>query len=66
MNKIIRGLGSFLLTCIAFACPIGVTTLFALGKAADVGLITMLLLAVTIGEFLSMVIYLYCTFDEDT
>ena len=66
MNKIIRALGSFLLTCIAFACPIGVTALFALGKAADAALITMLLLAVTIGEFISMATYLYCTFDEDT
>ena len=66
MNKVIRALGSFLLTCIAFACPIGVTALFALGKAADVGLITMLLLAGTVGEFLFMVTYLYCTFDEDT
>ena len=66
MNKIIRALGSFLLTCLAFACPIGVTILFALGKAADKGLITTLLLAVTVGEFLFMVTYLYCTYDEDT
>lgn len=65
MNKLIRGIGSIVLTCIAFACPICLTLLFALGKAGEYGLITTILLFSTFIEFVLLATWLYWEYNED-
>ena len=65
MNKLIRGIGCFVLTCIIFACPICVTLLFALEKAAEYGLLTTILGFLTLLEFIYVVTWLYFEYDED-
>lgn len=65
MNKLIRGIGSCVLTGVIFACPICLTLLFAFGKAAEYGLITTILLFSTIIEFILMATWLYFECDED-
>ena len=65
MNKLIRGIGSIVLTCLAFACPICLTLLFAFGKAAEYGLITTILVLSTLFEFALMATWLFTEYDED-
>lgn len=65
MNKLIRGIGCFVLTCVAFACPICLTLLFAFGKAAEYGFITTILLFSTFIEFVLLATWLYWEYDED-
>lgn len=65
MNKLIRGIGSCVLTCVIFACPICLTLLFAFGKAAEYGFISTILAFSTIIEFVLMATWLYCEYDED-
>lgn len=65
MNKLIRGIGSIVLTCIAFACPICLTLLFALGKAGEYGLFTTILLFSTLIEFVCVATWLFTEYDED-
>ena len=65
MNKLIRGIGSIVLTCIAFACPICLTLLFAFGKAAEYGLITTILVVSTYFEFILMATSLFCKYEEN-
>ena len=59
MNKLIRGIGCFVLTCVAFACPICLTLLFAFGKVAEYGFITTILLFSVITEFVLMATWLF-------
>ena len=35
MNQLIRAIGSFVVTCLIFACPVCLTLIFAFGKAKD-------------------------------
>ena len=65
MNKLIRGIGSIVLTCVIFACPICLTLLFAFGKAAEYGLITTILVLSTLFEFALMATWLFTEYDED-
>ncbi len=65
MNKLIRGIGCFVLTCIAFACPICLTLLFALGKAGEYGLFTIILGFSTFIEFVCLATWLFWEYDED-
>lgn len=65
MNKLIRGVGSIILTCLAFACPICLTLLFALGKAAEYGLITTILVLSTFFEFALMATWLFTEYEEN-
>lgn len=65
MNKLIRGIGCIILTCIIFACPICLTLLFALGKAAEYGFFTTLLIFSTFIEFVFMATWLFWEYDED-
>jgi hypothetical protein len=65
MNKLIRGIGCFIITCIIFACPICLTLLFALGKAAEYGLFTTILAFSTILEFVYLVFQLFFKYDTE-
>ena len=65
MNKLIRGIGCFVLTCVIFACPICLTLLFALGKAVDHSFLTMILGFSTFIEFVLMATWLFFEYDED-
>ena len=65
MNKLIRGIGSIVLTCIIFACPICLTLMFAFGKAAEYGLITTILIFSTLFEFVCLATWLFTEYDED-
>lgn len=65
MNKLIRGIGSCVLTCVIFACPICFTLLLAFGKAAEHAVLTTTLGAATIGEFVLKAIWLFWEYDED-
>lgn len=65
MNKLIRGIGCFVLTCIAFACPICLTLLLAFGKAAEYGFISTILAFLTFAEFVLLTAWLYFEYDED-
>lgn len=66
MNKLIRGIGSIVLTCVMFACPICLTLLFAFGKAAEYGLFTTILLFSTFAEFVLLTAWLYFEYDKTT
>ena len=59
MNNIITGVGCFVVTCMLFACPIGLTLVCVYGKAWDLIFLTMALDAATVCEFLCTVITLY-------
>ena len=63
MNKLIRGIGCFVLTCIIFACPVCLTLLFALGKTQDYGFFTMVLILLVGFEFIYLIFWLF--FDKD-
>ena len=65
MNKLIRGIGCFVLTCIIFACPICLTLLFAFEKAAEYGLFTTILAFLTILEFIYVAIQLFFEYDKE-
>ena len=65
MNKLIRGIGSIVLTCVIFACPICLTLLFAFGKAAEYGLFTVILILSTLFEFTCLATWLFTEYDED-
>lgn len=65
MNKLIRGIGCFVLTCIIFACPICLTLLFALGKASEYALFTTILTFLTLAEFVYMATWLFWEYNED-
>ena len=65
MNKLIRGIGCFVLTCIIFACPICLTLLFALGKASEYGLFTTILVLSTFFEFALMATWLFTEYEEN-
>ena len=65
MNKLIRGIGSCVLTCVIFACPICLTLLFAFGKAAEYGLITTILVLSTLFEFVLMATWLFTEYEEN-
>lgn len=65
MNKLIRGIGSIVLTCVIFACPICLTLLFAFGKAAEYGLITTILVLSTLFEFVLMATWLFTEYEEN-
>ena len=65
MNKLIRGIGSVVLTCVIFASPICLTLLFAFGKAAEYGLITTILILSTLFEFTCLATWLFTEYDED-
>ena len=65
MNKLIRGIGSVVLTCVIFACPICLTLLFAFGKAAEYGFITTILAVSTFFEFVLMATWLFFNYEEN-
>jgi phosphoglycerol transferase MdoB-like AlkP superfamily enzyme len=65
MNKLIRGIGCFIITCIIFACPICLTLLFALGNAQKYGLFTTILILLTGFEFILMMFHLFFEYDKD-
>ena len=65
MNKLIRGIGSCVLTGVIFACPICLTLLFAFGKAAEYGLITTILVLSTLFEFVLMATWLFTEYEEN-
>jgi hypothetical protein len=65
MNKLIRGIGCFVLTCILFACPVCLTLLFALGKTQELGFITMILIGAVCLEFITLAVRLFYEYDTD-
>ena len=65
MNKLIRGIGCVVLTCIIMACPVCLTLLFALGKAGEYGLFTLILILLVAFEFMYVVIRLFFEYDKD-
>lgn len=65
MNKLIRGIGCIVLTCVIFACPICLTLLFAFGKAAEYGLFTTILAFSTLAEFALMATWLFWEYEEN-
>jgi hypothetical protein len=65
MNKLIRGVGCFVLTCVIFACPICLTLLCALGKTAEYVLLSTILALLTFAEFVLLVAWLYYEYDEN-
>lgn len=65
MNKLIRGIGCFVLTCIIFACPICLTLLFALGVAADYAFFTLILIVLVILEFASLGFKLFFEYEDN-
>lgn len=65
MNKLIRGIGCIVLTCVAFACPICLTLLLAFGKAAEYGFISTILAFLTLVEFVYVATWLFTESDED-
>ena len=65
MNKLIRGIGCFVLTCIIFACPVCLTLLFALGKAGEYGFFTLILICLVGLEFITLAVQLFFEYDTD-
>lgn len=61
LNKIVRAIGSFILTCIFFACPIG-AVLFIQNK--HVNFLTYVLTIVSIIEFIFVLGYFYISSEE--
>jgi len=65
MNKLIRGIGCFVLTCIIFACPICLTLLFAFGKSQEYGFFTILLICLVGVEFIMLAVRLFFEYDTE-
>ena len=63
MDKLIRCIGSFIITCVLFACPICLTLLFACDKASKYGLFTAILMVGVITEFATVAFTLYYTYE---
>ena len=57
MNQLIRAIGSFVVACIIFACPVCLTLIFVFGKATEMPCITFLLFTIVAVEFASQVLY---------
>lgn len=64
MNKLIRGIGCFVLTCIILACPICLTLIIAFGKGWDWVFLTFLLIMAVLCEFAYIAVSMYCKFDK--
>lgn len=65
MNKLIRGIGCFVLTCLIFACPVCLTLLFTFEKTQEHGFITMILIGSVCLEFVTLVVQLFVEYDSD-
>lgn len=65
MNKLIRGIGSFVLACLLFACPICLTLIFAFGKTQEYGFFATILLCIVGLEFALLVLWLFFEYDTD-
>lgn len=66
LNKVVRAIGSFILTCIVFACPIGVT-LFICTKRGEIlfGFVGFGLFIVSIIEFTFVLYCIYTNSKEE-
>ena len=62
LNKVVRAIGSFILTCIVFAIPI--TTAFIL-HTKHMNFFTFVLLIIFIIEFIFVLGYFYISSEED-
>ena len=65
MNKLIRGIGCFVLTCIIFAFPVCLTLLFALGKSQEYIFFTLILICLVGIEFITLAVQLFLEYDSD-
>ncbi len=62
LNKIVRAIGSFILTCILFACPICLALLIYTKHLPLLGLV---LLLISIAEFFFVLFSIYFHSEED-
>ena len=62
LNKLVRAIGSFVVTCILFACPIGATLLI---RANHINLFTFALAIVFIIEFVIVLCAIYSYSREE-
>lgn len=62
LNKLVRAIGSFIVTCILFACPIGATLLI---RANHINFLTFVLAIVFIIEFTSVLYAIYSYSKEE-
>ena len=65
MNKVIRGIGSFVLACLLFACPICLALLVAFGKTQEYGFFAIILACVAGLEFIFVILWLFFEYDTD-
>lgn len=61
LNKLVRAIGSFIVTCIIFACPIGATLLI---QANHVNFLTFALAIVFMLEF-AIVLFIIYSYSEE-
>ena len=62
LNKVIRAIGSFILTCIVFAIPIA-TAFLIKAKYDNFGIFV--LVAISLAEFISVLLIIYFGSEED-
>ena len=63
LNKVVRAIGSFILTCIAFACPICLALLIYTKHARII--LGFVLFIISIVEFFSVLFYIYFHSEGD-
>ena len=64
LNKVVRAIGSFIITCLLFACPIGFALLICTKHAALFGFVGFVLFIISIVEFFSVLFYIYFNSGE--
>lgn len=62
LNKVVRAIGSFILTCIAFACPIGLALLIYTKHARII--LGFVLIIISIAEFFYVLFSIYFHSEE--